>query len=188
MAYSFNTRIFAKTPLETSAQRQEFVLDLSQTLDQLLRAVPALPPTGGDTVYYNGAGQWSTPAGAPPSSLTDLGSPSGNSTINTAAAFLVAVNLKWTTAANWTLTLNNLLLGATVYLRLLNNSGAARTFTILANTSTPSAYTVTVYVPGANPLSGAITINNGNALNVQGVSYTVGGVPTLQLFGFGSTG
>jgi hypothetical protein len=86
------------------------------------------------------------------------------------------------------LTLNNVILGAVLYLRLLNNSGASRTFTINVNTTTPSAYTVTVLVPGSNPLSGAITIANGAALNINGVSYTVAGSPTIQFFGFGSTG
>jgi hypothetical protein len=150
-------------------------------------AAPKL--SGVSSQFLNGTGVFSTPSvGAPPASLTDLGSPAGNSTIDTASAFLIAVNLKWTTAANWTLTLNNVIAGAVLYLRLLNNSGATRTFTINANTTTPSAYTVTVLVPGSNPLSGAIAVANGNALNINGVSYTVGGSPTIQFFGFGSTG
>jgi hypothetical protein len=145
--------------------------------------------SGSSAQFLNGTGVFSTPSvGAPPSSLTDLGSPAGNSTINTAQAFLVAVNLKWTTAANWTLILQNVVLGSTFYLRLLNNSGASRTFTITATNPSATAYTVTVLVPGSAPLSGAIAVSNGNALNVQGVSYTVGGNPTIQLFGFGSTG
>jgi hypothetical protein len=145
--------------------------------------------SGSSAQFLNGVGTYTTPSvGAPPSSLTDLGSPAGNSTIDTAQAFVVAVNLKWTTAANWTLTLQNVVLGSTFYLRLLNNSGATRTFTITATNPSAASYTVTVLVPGSAPLSGAISINNGNALNVNGVSYTVGGNPTIQLFGFGSTG
>src|SRR5215475_772563 len=148
----------------------------------------------GNNYFYgtSGAGTrgwYALPTTAPPpTSLTDLGSPAGNSTINTASASVIAVNLNWTTAANWTLTLQNVALGAQLYLRLLNSSGVARSFTITATNPSAASYTVTVLVPGSNPLSGAISINNGNALNVQGIAYTVGGTPTIQLFGFGSTG
>lgn len=128
------------------------------------------------------------PAGTVTQSLTDLGSPAGNSTINTAQAFLIAVNLVWTTAANWTLTLQNVILGSEFHLRFLNNSGAARTFTITATNPSAASYTIAVYVPGSNALTGALSINNGNAINLRGVSYTVGGNPVIQLFGFGSTG
>jgi hypothetical protein len=128
------------------------------------------------------------PPGAPPSSLTDLGSPAGNSTIDTASAAIIAVNLLWTTAANWTLTLQNVIPSAQFYLRLRNNSGAARTFTITATNPSAAAYTVTLYVPGANPLTGAISVNNGNAINASGIAYTVGASPAIQLFGFGNTG
>jgi hypothetical protein len=165
---------------------------VSVLLEQIENGIIQFPPGAGSTVYLDGTGNWSTPpgtsSGIPPNSLTDLGSPAGNSTINTAQAFVVAVNLKWTTAANWTLTLQNVALGSIFYLRLLNNSGATRTFTITATNPSAVSYTVTVLVPGSAPLSGAISINNGNALNVQGVSYTVGGNPTIQFFGFGNTG
>lgn len=127
-------------------------------------------------------------SGSISTSLTDLGSPAGNSTINTAQAFLVAVNLNWTTAANWTLTLQNVVLGSQFFLRLLNSSGAARTFTITATNPSTVSYTISVWVPGSGALTGVNSINSGNALNLQGVSYTVGGNPTIQLFGFGSTG
>lgn len=139
--------------------------------------------------YLDGTGNWSTPAvAAPPSSLTDLGSPAGNSTVNTGSAFLIAVNLKWTTAANWTLTLQNVVLGAVLHLRFLNNSGATRTFTISATNPSAAAYTIATYVPGSGALTGVLSIANGSAINVEGVAYTVGGNPTIELFGFGSTG
>lgn len=164
---------------------------VSVLLEQIQTGILQLPPAPSSSVYLDGTGNWSVPptgTGAPSSSLTDLGSPAGNSSVDTAQAFLVAVNLKWTAAANWTLALQNVLLGTVLHLRFLNNSGATRTFTITATNPSAVAYTIATYVPGSGALTGALSVNNGNAINLEGVSYTVGGNPTIELFGFGSTG
>jgi hypothetical protein len=178
MAFNFNPLAFRTYLIETRDQRRAFVRDIGDAFNQI---VVLLSSPKNLVTLFNGQNVLLATALA--NSLTDLGSPGGNSTVDTKQAAVIAVRVSWTTAANWTLTLNNLAQGAIVYLRLLNNSGLARTFTLAANTPASAAYTINMFSPVSNPLSSGVNVNSAAAINGFGVAYTGGGVPVLHMVG-----
>jgi len=84
--------------------------------------------------------------------------PTTNQTLDTLKAPLVFINYVWATAANFTLTINNVVDGQLLQFRLQNTSGAARTITILANT--PSSVAITVGTANNNLSLGVSVANN----------------------------
>jgi hypothetical protein len=184
MPLPFNPIQLQTYDISQKVQARMFVLQLANMLTQ------ALTPSGLAAVLNNSAALIGAlaPGVVTPTqeatSLNDLGSPAGNSTVDTKQASVVTVRVSWTTAANWTLTLNNLAQGAIVYLRLVNSSGAARTFTVAANTPASVAYTVQIFLPANTVLSSPGTsVNNGAGINGFGAAYTSGGSPALHLVG-----
>ena len=109
-------------------------------------------------------------------STTQPGPITVNQTINTASAAIVFFGASWTAAANATMTFNNVADGAIVFIRLLNNSGAARTFIFAANSPTPTALTVLYYGSAGQVTvsSPGTTVNNGATLVVFGIANLAG--------------
>jgi hypothetical protein len=180
MAFNFNPLAFRTYLIETRDQRRSFVRDIGDAFNQIVVLLSS--PKNLATLFN---GQNVLLATALANSLTDLGSPAGNSTLDTKQAAVIAVRVGWTTAANWTLTLNNLAQGAIVLFRLSNSSGAARTFTVLANSPTAAAYTIAV-IPSALTaviVSSGATIANGGSISAIGIAYTTG-TPQLHMIGF----
>jgi hypothetical protein len=183
MPLPFNPTQLQTYDITQKDQARMFVLQLANMLTQ------ALTPSGLAAVLNNSSSLIGAlgPGVVTPTqeatSLNDLGSPAGNSTVDTKQSAVVAVRVNWTTAANWTLTLNNLAQGASVYLRLVNSSGAARTFTVLANTPSSVAYSVAIFLPSQTTLSAGTSLNNTAAINGFGASFTIGGTPVLELVG-----
>jgi hypothetical protein len=184
MSLPFNPLQLQTYDITQKDQARMFVLQLANMLNQ------AFTPNGIAAILANSAaligalGAGSVGAAQVSTSLSDLGSPAGNSTIDTKGAQQVAVRVNWTTAANWTLTLNNLTAGANVWFRLINSSGASRTFTVLANNPTPTAYTVAlISSTGTSTLSAGVTVTSGAGIKGFGMAYLIGGAPELDLFG-----
>jgi hypothetical protein len=93
-----------------------------------------------------------------------------NQTVNANNAAIVFLDYVWTAAANPTITINNLG-NATVFVVLTNSSGAARTYTLAANTPTPTAYTVVqLSVAVANTFSAGVSVNNAARAVIMGIS------------------
>jgi hypothetical protein len=178
MAFTFNPLTFKSQPIENTGQRQLFLASLGDALFQIVSYI-----TNPKAIAQLLSGNNLLLAGALSNSLNDLGSPAGNSTVDTKQAAITVVRVSWTTAANWQLTLNNLAQGALVYLRLVNNSGASRTFTVLGNTPASVAYGISMFSPTNNALSSGVTVASAAAVNAFGVTYTAAAAPALHMVG-----
>jgi hypothetical protein len=185
MALSTNTSTLKNYDITKPDQAKYFVFALSNLLSSAFNSI-------GISSFLNGAGLLNASSLVPGSlletnlqtSLTDLGTVSGaSSTIDTKSSSQVFVRVSYTGATAYSITLNNLAQGAVLYLRIANNAAAARTITIAANTPASVAYTVTLFVPGTNLLSGGVSVTNGQAINGFGMAATVGGVAVVDLVG-----
>ena len=88
--------------------------------------------------------------------------PTVNQTVNTNKNPLVWIDYTWATAANFTVTLNNVVDGQVLMLYFANTSGATRTVTVAANTVSSSAMTVA---------TGTTVLSSGAAVAVGSVAF-----------------
>src|SRR5271166_18480 len=174
-----SVKLFLKNP-QFDSTMQYFLSQISQFGVQVQAQLTTLSSASGLATILNGSSLLLSTALE--SSLNDLGSPAGNSSINTKSAAIVVARLSWTTAANWTLTISNLTLGSIVLFRLQNVSGAGRTFTVTANTPASVAYSpINVFTSAAAAvnLTGGAAIANNGSITAIGITFTQGGTPAL---------
>ena len=185
MALPSNPQTLASYDITKSDQAKIFVKKVSDLFQALSTAI-------GLASVLNGTGAINGNALVPgtlletnlQTSLTDLGTVSAaSSTIDTKSSSQIFVRVSYTGATAYSITLNNVAQGASVYLRIVNGAAAARTITIAANTPTPAAYSVTLFSPALTILSSGTSVTNAQAINGFGMAATVGGVPVLDLIG-----
>jgi hypothetical protein len=184
MASNINPSIWASLKLfltnkQFDNQMQYFLNQLSQFAVQTQQQVTNLSSASGLTSIINSSGLLkgnSLSVVAVSSTITT------NQTVNANNAAIIFLNYAWTAAANPTITINNLG-NAIVFSRFANTSGAARTYTLSANTPAPVAYSVIQFDTGvANNYSTGVNLNN----NLNAVIMGVASVSTALLYGSGS--
>lgn len=189
MALPTNPQTLATYDISKGWQAKVFVKNVS---DILVAIYQIITNPASFANLLNGTGLLNASAIVPGSilethlqtSITDLGTVStASSTVDTKQSSQVFVRVSYTGATAYSITLNNLAQGAVVYLRIANNAAAARTITVAANTPASVAYTVIVFVPASNTLSGGVSVTNAQGINGLGMAATVGGNPNLYLVG-----
>lgn len=199
MALPTNPQTLATYDLSKRPQANVFVkavadilVSIYQSIVNLTQSIATLSTSSGLAAILNGSGAINANALVPGSiietnlqtSLTDLGTVSAaSSTINTNQSSQVFVRVSYTGTTAYTITLNNVALGAVFYFRIVNNAAAARTITVAANTPASVAYVVTLITPTSNTLSSGVSVTNGQAINGFGMAATVVGTPNLDLVG-----
>jgi len=93
--------------------------------------------------------------------------PTTNQTVDTGKNPLVFIQYAWTTAANFTATLNNVVDGQIVCFTLTNASGALRTITLKANTVSSVAMSV---ITAISTLSSGVSVASGARVEFVGMA------------------
>lgn len=110
-----------------------------------------------------------------------------NLTIDAMNSVQVVANYVITGAINFTLTIKNVVLGATLSLRIVNSSGAGRTFTVVVNDASSNPYNVFLSTTSSLlQLNSGVSIGSGVAWNGIGIVNTV--TPTQQIVLIGNVG
>ena len=107
-----------------------------------------------------------------------VSTPTTNQTVDTNRNPIVFIRYNWTTAANFTLTLNNVVDGQILMLYFSNSSGAPRTITVAAKTVSSVGMTVST---GSSQLSLGATLAN----NVAGAFFAMASATNLLYYGVG---
>ena len=151
---SFGQRILSDPKSGAINQKEltKFLSDLSQWANQIQQSV--LSPSVLASIFLGN--NLLNPSAQ--SIVQTSSSVSTNQTIDTKKSSFVFLYYTWTGASNPTFTLNNVVDGQIVMFRMFQNSGAARTVTVLANTPAPSAITVQT---ASSTLSSGASVANG---------------------------
>jgi hypothetical protein len=171
ISYTYSPRTWTSLDLDDKKQQDVFLQQVSTSVFELQNSLNTASVISS---ILNGSKLLSSALSFVQVSST----PTINQTVNTNQSSIVWVSYSWSTAANFTVTFNNVVDGQIVLLTIGNTSGAARTFTVLANTITPTAMSV---ITGSSVLSSGVSINN----NVRVMFLGVASATNLQIFGVG---